>query len=92
MKKSLVLGLDKDQKRKEKPALVAQLTLLFRETAVSFDKNTFTRYVMNVSRQRGKGWVAFQRMWPEHQLELALMEVNRVAQQEIQRASVMAIA
>ncbi|HGY8467701.1 TPA: hypothetical protein ACNTT0_005115, partial [Escherichia coli] len=27
-----------------------------------------------------------------HQLELALMEVNRVAQQEIQRASVMAIA
>ncbi|HCQ3204574.1 TPA: hypothetical protein OHR12_004900, partial [Escherichia coli] len=54
MKKSLVLGLDKDQKRKEKPALVAQLTLLdivangtsirlFRETAVSFDKNTFTR-------------------------------------------------
>ena len=26
--KSLVLGLDKDQKRKEKPALVAQLTLL----------------------------------------------------------------
>ncbi|EGW8330121.1 hypothetical protein DZ11F45_43620 [Escherichia coli] len=45
MKKSLVLGLDKDQKRKEKPALVAQLTLLdivangtsirlFRETAV----------------------------------------------------------
>lgn len=28
MKKSLVLGLDKDQKRKEKPALVAQLTLL----------------------------------------------------------------
>lgn len=103
MKKSLVLGLDKDQKRKEKPALVAQLTLLdivangtsirlFRETAVSFDKNTITRYVMNVRRQRGKGWVAFQRMWPEHQLELALMEVNRVAQQEIQRASVMAIA
>ena len=56
MKKSLVLGLDKNQKRKEKPALVAQLTLLdivangtsirlFRETAVSFDKNTFTRYV-----------------------------------------------
>ena len=81
MKKSLVLGLDKDQKRKEKPALVAQLTLLdivangtsirlFRETAVSFDKYTFTRYVMNVRRQRGKGWVAFQGMWAEHQLKM----------------------
>lgn len=65
MKKSLVLGLDKDQKRKEKPALVAQLTLLdivangtsirlFRETAVSFDKNTFTRYVMNVRQPAWK--------------------------------------
>ncbi|WP_251000627.1 hypothetical protein [Escherichia coli] len=62
----------KTRKRKEKPALVAQLTLLdivangtsirlFRETAVSFDKNTFTRYVMNVRRQRGKGWVAFHK-------------------------------
>ena len=97
------IGSWSGQRPKEKPALVAEITLLdivangtsirlFRETAVSFDKNTFTRYVMNVRRQRGKGWMAFQRMWPEHQLELALMEVNRVAQQEIQRASVMAIA
>ncbi|MFA2057337.1 hypothetical protein ACEA22_17220 [Escherichia coli] len=47
---------------------------------------------MVVRRQRGRGWMSVQKMWPEDQLELALMEANRVAQQEIQRASVQAVA
>ncbi|EMA2753935.1 TPA: hypothetical protein RMT52_005128 [Escherichia coli] len=100
MDKSLVLGLDKDQKRKEKPEMISRLALLdviangtsvrlFRETVVSFEKDPFTRYVMCVRRRRGKGWMSLQRMWPEKQSQQALLEVNRVAKQEINRASEM---
>lgn len=103
MNTSLVLGLAEGQERKEKPTLMGHLTLLdivangtsirlFREKAITFDAGNFTRYVMVVRRQRGRGWMSVQKMWPEDQLEPALMEANRVAQQEIQRASVQAVA
>lgn len=44
---------------------------------------------MCVRRRRGKGWMSLQRMWPEKQSQQALLEVNRVAKQEINRASEM---
>ncbi|ELY2528061.1 hypothetical protein SMZ85_003928 [Cronobacter sakazakii] len=99
----MILKLDKLQPRKDKPAVLGSITLLdivangtvirlFKETLVSFDNGSRTRYVMNVRRHSGKGWVAKQVIWPESDLELALLEVNKVAQQEIQRATTLAIA
>ncbi len=89
------------QPRKTKPEVAHQLTLLdiiangtairlFKETVVSED--TRTRYVMSIRRPSGRGWMAKQIIWPAGKLEQALLEANKVAQQEIQRVSLLATA
>ncbi len=99
----MILKLDKLQPRKDKPAVLGSITLLdivangtairlFKETVVVFGETSRKRIVMNVRRHSGKGWVAKQVIWPASDLELALLEVNKVAQQEIQRATTLAIA
>lgn len=103
MKNEMIIKLSEGQPRKVKPNVVSQLTLLdiiangtairlFEETLVSFDNVSRARYVMSVRRQSGRGWMAKQLIWPEGELESALLEANKVAQQEIQRASLMATA
>lgn len=103
MKNAMITKLSEGQPRKEKPTAMPQLTLLdiiangtairlFKETLVSFDNGSRTRYVMSVRRQRGRGWVSKQMIWPEEELELALLEANKAAQQEIQRVSLQATA
>jgi hypothetical protein len=103
MNTEMILKLDKLQPRKDKPAVLGSITLLdivangtairlFKETVVVFGETSRKRIVMNVRRHSGKGWVAKQVIWPESDLELALLEVNKVAQQEIQRATTLAIA
>lgn len=103
MKNAMITKLSVGQPRKEKPTVMSQLTLLdiiangtairlFKETLVSFDNGSRTRYVMSVRRQSGRGWMAKQIIWPEGELEQALLEANKVAQQEIQRASLLATA
>lgn len=98
MKNAMITKLSAGQPRKEKPTVMSQLTLLdiiangtairlFKETLVSFDNGSRTRYVMSVRRQSGRWWMAKQIIWPEGELEQALLEANKVAQQEIQRAS-----
>lgn len=103
MNTEMILKLDKLQPRKDKPAVLGSITLLdivangtairlFKETVVVFGDTSRKRIVMNVRRHSGKGWVAKQVIWPASDLELALLEVNKVAQQEIQRATTLAIA
>ncbi|CAH3952106.1 hypothetical protein I9Y19_004053 [Citrobacter freundii] len=103
MKNAMIAKLSAGQPRKEKPTAMNQLTLLdiiangtairlFKETLVSFDNGSRTRYVMSVRRPSGRGWMAKQIIWPEGELEQALLEANKVAQQEIQRASLLATA
>ncbi len=99
----MITKLSAGQPRKEKPTAMSQLALLdiiangtairlFKETLVSFDNGSRTRYVMSVRRQSGRGWMAKQIIWPEGGLEQALLEANKAAQQEIQRASLLATA
>ncbi|WBM72974.1 hypothetical protein OH773_22290 (plasmid) [Buttiauxella sp. WJP83] len=103
MKSAMIIKLDEGQRRKERPSTTSQMTLLdivangtairlFKETIVSIDIGVKKRYVMSVRRQSGRGWIAKQVIWPEGELELALLEVNKVAQQEIQRVTVLATA
>lgn len=103
MNNAMITRLSVGQPRKEKPTAMSQLTLLdiiangtairlFKETLVSFDNGCRTRYVMSVRRQNGGGWMAKQIIWPEGELEHALLEANKVAQQEIQRVSLLATA
>ncbi|EEO1593027.1 MULTISPECIES: hypothetical protein [Citrobacter] len=103
MKNAMIAKLSAGQPHKEKPAVLSQLTLLdiiangtairlFKETFVSFDNGSRARYVMSVRRQNRRGWMAKQIIWPEGELKQALLEANKVAQQEIQRASLMATA
>lgn len=99
----MISELSKGQPLKEKPVMVNQLTLLdviangtairlFRETLVSFDKNSSTRYVMSVRRHNKNGWMAKQMIWAEDKLEQALIEANKIVQQEVQRVSTLLIA
>lgn len=103
MNTEMILKLDKLQPRKDKPAVLGSIILLdivangtvirlFKETVVVFGEISRKRIVMSVRRYSAKGWVAKQVIWPESDLELALLEVNKVAQQEIQRATTLAIA
>lgn len=103
MKSAMILKLNVGQVRKERPAIVGQITLLdiiangtairlFTETLASIDDGVKKRYILNVRRQCGRGWMAKQIIWPEGELEQALLEANKVAQQEIQRASLLATA
>ena len=103
MNTEMILKLDKLQPRKDKPAVLGSITLLdivangtvirlFKETVVVFGETSRKRIVMSVRRYSAKGWVAKQVIWPGSDLELALLEVNKVAQQEIQRATTLAIA
>lgn len=103
MKSALILALAAGQERKEKPTLLNQKTLLdivvngtsirlHRESPGTFDGGSTTRYVVIVRRKRGKDWIAVQKIWPEDQLNYALLEVNLVSQKEIQRLSVMHVA
>lgn len=103
MNTEMILKLDKLQPRKDKPAVLGSITLLdivangtairlFKEIVVVYGETSRKRIVMNVRRHSGKGWVAKQVIWPESDLELALLEVNKVTQQEIQRATTLAIA
>lgn len=102
MNTEMILKLDKLQPRKDKPAVLGSITLLdivangtairlFKETVVVFGETSRKRIVMSVRRYSAKV-VAKQVIWPESDLELALLEVNKVAQQEIQRATTLAIA
>ena len=103
MNSEMILKVDKLQPRKDKPEglgantgldIVANDTVmrLCKETVVVFGETSRKRIVMSVRRYSAKGWVAKQVIWPESDLELALLEVNKVAQQEIQRATTLAIA
>lgn len=91
------------QPKKDRPTLLKQLTLLdviangtsirlFKETLATFENGARSRYVMSVRRQGKTGWVSKQMIWPEGKLELALLEANKAAQQEIQRVSLQATA
>ncbi|ELY3541552.1 hypothetical protein SNQ26_003674 [Cronobacter malonaticus] len=101
MRSAMIVSLNAGQPRKAKPEIAHQLTLLdiiangtairlFKETVVSED--TRTRYVMSIRRPSGRGWMAKQIIWPAGKLEQALLEANKVAQQEIQRVSLLATA
>ncbi|EAR5803654.1 hypothetical protein ABL037_004318 [Salmonella enterica] len=103
MEIAMITKLSMGQPLKEKPVTLNQLTLLdviangtairlFRETLVSFDRNSSTRYVMSVRRHHKNGWIAKQIIWPEDKLEQALIEANKTVQQEVQRVSTLLIA
>ncbi|ENL8728930.1 hypothetical protein AB6I73_003890 [Citrobacter amalonaticus] len=103
MNNAMIIKMSEAQPRKEKPAVLNQLTLLdviangtairlFKETLASFESGSRTRYVLSVRRQNGRGWQSRQDIWPEGELEQALLAANKVAQQEIQRASLLATA
>ncbi|EMB8467699.1 TPA: hypothetical protein ACXNQJ_004836 [Enterobacter hormaechei] len=99
----MISRLSIGQPKKARPTLLKQLTLLdviangtsirlFKETLVTFENGARSRYVLSVRRQGKTGWVSKQMIWPEGELELALLEANKAAQQEIQRVSLQATA
>lgn len=103
MNTAMIIKLDQGQKRRQKPTVVNQLTLLdiiangtaihlFKETVVDLQGDVRSRYVLKVRRQHGRDWSSKQVMWPTDQLSRAILEVNKVAQQEIQRATILATA
>ncbi|WP_256682401.1 hypothetical protein [Klebsiella grimontii] len=66
---------------------------VFKECSVSFESGLSPRVVVSVRRSRLKsGWSAVQRIFPISQLETAILYANKMAQKEISRESLAAIA
>nr|UVY41849.1 MAG: hypothetical protein [Bacteriophage sp.] len=66
---------------------------VFKECSVSFDSGSSHRVVVSVRRSGLKsGWSAVQRIFPISQLETAILYANKMAQKEISRESLAAIA
>lgn len=90
--------------KEERNSLVSIVTLLdivangsairvFKESTVSFDDGISRRVVVSVRRSKLKsGWTAVQRIFPISQLETAILYANKMAQKEISRESLAAIA
>lgn len=95
---------NRDTVRSKRPADVVKSTLLdimangtaiqvFREKLVDFRGESPTRIVVTVRRQRlNAGWSGVQRLFPVSQLETAIVYANKLAQNEISRQSLVAIA
>lgn len=66
---------------------------VFKESATSFDNGVSRRVVVSVRRTHLKsGWSAVQKIFPISQLETAILYANKMAQKEISRESLAAIA
>ena len=90
--------------KEERNSLVSIVTLLdivangtairvFKESAASFDNGVSRRVVVSVRRSKLKsGWTAVQKIFPISQLETAILYANKMAQKEISRESLAAIA
>ncbi|HBR4931469.1 TPA: hypothetical protein MAM93_004917 [Klebsiella pneumoniae] len=66
---------------------------VFKESAASFDNGVSRRVVVSVRRSKLKsGWTAVQKIFPISQLETAILYANKMAQKEISRESLAAIA
>ncbi|MEG8915507.1 hypothetical protein U4S76_08315 [Klebsiella pneumoniae] len=90
--------------KEERNSLVSIVTLLdivangsairvFKESTASFDNGVSSRVVVSVRRSKLKsGWAAVQKIFPISQLETAIVYANKMAQKEISRESLAAIA
>lgn len=90
--------------KEERNSIVSIVTLLdivangsairvFKESTVSFDDGISRRVVVSVRRSKLKsGWTAVQKIFPISQLETAILYANKMAQKEISRESLAAIA
>lgn len=65
---------------------------VFKESAASFDNGVSRRVVVSVRRFSSAGWTAVQKIFPISQLETAIVYANKMAQKEISRESLAAIA
>ncbi len=66
---------------------------VFKENTASFDNGVSSRVVVSVRRSKLKsGWAAVQKIFPISQLETAIVYANKMAQKEISRESLAAIA
>ncbi len=66
---------------------------VFKESTASFDNGVSSRVVVSVRRSKLKsGWAAVQKIFPISQLETAIVYANKMAQKEISRESLAAIA
>lgn len=65
---------------------------VFKENTVSFDSGVSRRVVVSVRRFSSAGWTAVQKIFPISQLETAILYANKMAQKEISRESLAAIA
>lgn len=66
---------------------------VFKENSTSFDCGVSRRIVVSVRRSKLKsGWSAVQKIFPISQLETAIVYANKMAQKEISRESLAAIA
>lgn len=66
---------------------------VFKENTASFDNGVSSRVVVSVRRSKLKsGWTAVQKIFPISQLETAIVYANKMAQKEISRESLAAIA
>lgn len=75
--------------------IVANGTVIrvFKESTASFDSGVSHRVVVSVRRSKLKsGWTAVQKLFPISQLETAILYANKMAQKEISRESLAAIA
>lgn len=75
--------------------IVANGTVIrvFKESTASFDSGVSRRVVVSVRRSKLKsGWTAVQKLFPISQLETAILYANKMAQKEISRESLAAIA
>ncbi|SWZ02908.1 Uncharacterised protein [Klebsiella pneumoniae] len=75
--------------------IVANGTVIrvFKESTASFDNGVSRRVVVSVRRSKLKsGWTAVQKIFPISQLETAIVYANKMAQKEISRESLAAIA
>lgn len=75
--------------------IVANGTVIrvFKESTASFDNGVSRRVVVSVRRSKLKsGWTAVQKIFPISQLETAILYANKMAQKEISRESLAAIA
>lgn len=94
---------NKEQIRQECPRVLTSVTLLdilangtaiclFREAIGGKDATINNRLVISVRRPLKKGWTWIQHTLPADQMQEALLRANQIAQLEIQRVSIAAIA
>lgn len=94
---------NKEQIRQNRPRVLTSVTLLdilangtairlFREAIGGKDATINNRLVISVRRPLKKGWTSVQHTLPADQMQEALLRANQIAQMEIQRVSIAAIA